>query len=148
MTLSTHPIGIFDSGLGGLTVLRQIRALLPQEEILYFADTARLPYGNKSPEAIARYTQEGIEFLLEKGVKAIILACNTACACTAKQPQNFPIPLINIVEEGIRTLTALPSLKTIAVLATRATIDSNIFPSLLPLTHVLSIACPLFRPPC
>lgn len=145
-------IGIFDSGFGGLTVMRQVRALLPYENMLYFGDTARLPYGNKNSNTILRYTVEGASFLVEQGIKALVIACHTACSAAAvEQLRNlFPIPIISIVEESIEEVVHSSSQGKVAILATRATILSEIYQknlsANLPHAKLQAIACPLFVP--
>src|SRR5580704_14660401 len=98
----SYSIAIFDSGFGGLTVMRHIRALLPKENILYFGDTARLPYGNKSPETIFNYCVENVSFLLQQKIKILVIACHTACTTAlARLKQRYSIPVIDIMEPGI-----------------------------------------------
>ena len=102
MSESQRPIGFFDSGIGGLTVLRAIRAHLPYENLVYLGDTARLPYGTKSPETIDRYTSQSISALLKQNVKAIVVACNSASTAllNSKIPVESPVPIYNVIEPG------------------------------------------------
>ena len=93
------PIGVFDSGVGGLTVVAALRRRLPRESILYLGDTARLPYGTKSPATVARYSRRNVEFLLTRGVKAVVVACNTASAL-ALDALDIPVPIWGVVEPG------------------------------------------------
>lgn len=149
--MSHKPIGIFDSGFGGLTVMRAIRALLPHENIVYFGDTARLPYGNKSPETIIRYSLENADFLLKKEIKVLVIACNTACSVALDAVQKaLPIPVIGIISPGVEKVIEETRSKKIGVLGTRATIASGVHReqilSRLPEADVTDIACPLFVP--
>lgn len=100
-------IGVFDSGLGGLTVLKEIKKILPNEDLVYFGDTARVPYGPRSKETIMKYTFQAINFLLTKDVKAIVIACNTATARSLVEAQEkYDIPIIGVIEAGARTAAA------------------------------------------
>jgi len=144
-------IGIFDSGLGGLTVLREIERLLPEESLIYFGDTARVPYGNKSAETIERYALENASFLLEKNVKALVVACNTASAYGVEaMRRTFQIPIIEVINPGAEAVVAATRTKRVAVLGTKATIASEAYPKAIhaidPSVSVLSIACPLLTP--
>src|SRR5258708_39332219 len=95
--MSNSSIGIFDSGFGGLTVMKAIQALLPHENILYFGDTARLPYGTKSRETVLRYSIENTSFLIQQGIKALVVACHTACSFALEElQQKFDIPIIGV----------------------------------------------------
>lgn len=151
-------IGIFDSGLGGLTVARAVRRAFPKEAICYLGDTARVPYGAKSPETVQRYAREIIAFLLTRGVKAVVAACNTvsAAALPAMQHQ-YPVPVLGVVETGAEM--ALREAKhnsqsdqpvRIGVIGTATTIASEAYPLSIhardPRAHVCQKACPLFVP--
>lgn len=144
-------IGIFDSGVGGLTVLKQLMRTLPQENFVYFGDTARLPYGDKSRETIINYSVENTHFLLEKKIKMLVIACNTASAF-ALEPltQMFQIPIIGPIEPGAELALQTSKNKRIAILGTRGTISSKAFENAIlskfPSAYVLSIACPLLVP--
>src|SRR5271156_4382788 len=117
----TASIGVFDSGSGGLTVMRAIRELLPHENIIYFGDTAHLPYGNKSAETILRYSLESASFLERQGIKILVIACNTACSAALAQVRNASkIPVIGISEQGVEEVTRLLPEKKIGILATMA----------------------------
>ena len=119
-------IGVFDSGIGGLTVLKEIRKVLPNEKIYYFGDTARVPYGEKTKELIIRYSKEIVEFLLEKDVSAIVVACNTATALALKELKEiFKIPIIGVIEAGARTAINTTKNGKIGVIGTKATINSE-----------------------
>ena len=119
-------IGVFDSGIGGLTVLKEIRKVLPNEKIYYLGDTARVPYGEKTKELIVRYSKEIVEFLLEKEVSAIVVACNTATALALKElKETFKIPIIGVIEAGARTAINTTKSNKIGVIGTKATIKSG-----------------------
>lgn len=144
-------IGIFDSGLGGLTVMRAIRACMPHENIIYFGDTAHLPYGNKSAETILRYSLENASFLVAQGVKVLVIACNTACSAALEQVRkSSPIPVIGITEQGVEEVIRLFPEGKIGLLGTRATITSGIFQQQLlsrsKTLELFPISCPLFVP--
>ncbi len=148
---SSAGIGIFDSGFGGLTVMRAIRDLLPQENIIYFGDTARLPYGNKSPETILRYSKENADFLKSLGIKLLIIACNTASSIALSHLRSsLDIPIIGITEQGLEAVVRSSKTGQIAILGTRATIASGFYqhniPKKLPFAQVNPICCPLFVP--
>lgn len=145
------PIGMFDSGVGGLTVMRQIQQLLPFESITYFGDTARLPYGDKSPEAIVRYSIENAQFLMDQQIKILVVACNTATAYALLALQELcPIPVIGVIAPGAEKAVAVTHNGHIAVLGTKATIRSGVYQKEIlkrdPQAVVTSIACPLFVP--
>lgn len=145
------PIGMFDSGLGGLTVMRQLVRELPNENILYFGDTARLPYGSKSPETIVRYSLEIADFLMDRGVKMIVVACNTASShALSVLRERYPVPVIGVIEPGAEAAVQATSNGRIAVLGTRGTIRSNSYQKaisqLSPGAEVVPVACPLFVP--
>jgi glutamate racemase len=147
--LSSSSIGIFDSGFGGLTVMKAIRASLPHENIIYFGDTAHLPYGNKSPETIRRYAQESVAFLKELGIKILVVACHTACSAAFDiLRESFDIPIIGILEQGVEAIAETSSAGHIAVLGTKTTISSGVYQQLLqqklPTAQVSPISCPLF----
>jgi glutamate racemase len=143
-----RPIGIFDSGIGGLTVLRAIHELLPSESIVYLGDTARVPYGTKSRETIIRYSVNNARFLLNEGVKMVVVACNTASAHALEDVARLTTnPVIGVVEGGV--IAALKEASgAIGVIGTEATIRSNKYPleinRLQPGIKVFSKACPLF----
>ena len=122
------PLGIFDSGVGGLTVVRAVQELLPAENILYLGDTARLPYGSKSPETIRQFASEDVRFLLSKGVKAIVVACNTATAHALPQLlDQYRVPIIGVIEPGVEAALACPDATRIGIIATRGTIRSHAY---------------------
>ena len=144
-------IGVFDSGIGGLTVLKEIRKVLPNEKIYYFGDTARVPYGEKTKELIIRYSKEIVEFLLEKDVSAIVVACNTATALALEELKEiFKIPIIGVIEAGARTAINTTKNGKIGVIGTKATIKSGKYEEEIKLfsknAKIFQKACPLFVP--
>lgn len=145
---SDAPIGVFDSGVGGLTVAREIMRQIPNETIIYFGDTARVPYGNKSQETIIKYSRQIIHFLINKGVKAIVIACNTASAFALETVKHeFDIPIIGVVRPGANAAAAASHNGRIGVIATEGTISSHIYKDFLSMTNpniqVFGKACPL-----
>ena len=155
--MNSLPIGIFDSGVGGLTVMRELRRLLPAEHLVYLGDTARVPYGNKSYATVTRYSTEDVQFLLGHGVKMIVIACNTASAIAADvlRKQFSGIPILGMIGPGSRAAMAATSNGRIGVIATAATIGSGAYEARIraiftesgrALETVLSQACPLFVP--
>jgi glutamate racemase len=143
------PIGVFDSGIGGLTVLKTLLQSFPNENFIYVGDTARLPYGNKSPQTIRRYTEETLEFLKQKGIKCAVIACNSASSQFSEA--NFKeIPVFNVIAPGAQAAQAQTKNKKIGVLGTRATVTSEAYSkallSLSPDLNIYSVACPLFVP--
>ncbi len=143
-------IGIFDSGVGGLTVFKEIARLLPGENLLYLGDTARVPYGTKSVETVQRYALEAAEFLVNQGVKLLVVACNTASAVALPLlRERFQLPVIGVIEPGARR--AAESLnRHIGVIGTEGTINSQRYAeaihTLVPDAQISSVACPLFVP--
>lgn len=143
-----RPIGIFDSGLGGLTVLKEIQKLLPDENLIYFGDNGRTPYGTKSKETVIRYTFQDIDFLLSHNVKMIVIACNTASSCSLPHViAKCEVPVVEVVGPGSRAASAG---KKIAVIGTPATIESGVYRTALanisPEIQYFGKACPLFVP--
>ena len=150
-TKKTAPIGVFDSGVGGLTVAREIMRNLPKEDIVYFGDTARVPYGSKSKDNIIRYSRQIINFLKTKGVKVIVIACNTASALALDAVKDeFDIPIIGVVEPGARAALSVTQSKKIGVIGTEATVRSSMYEQIIqranPEVEVVAKACPLFVP--
>jgi glutamate racemase len=140
---------MFDSGIGGLTVMKQIIHRLPHEHILYFGDTARLPYGNKSSETIIKYSIENSTLLINEEIKLLVVACNTATAHALERlQQTFDIPIVGVIEPGAQRATEVTHNKRIGVLATKSTIHSRRYELAIKEriadAHVVSIACPLF----
>lgn len=146
---ASRSIGLFDSGIGGLTVMREIAALLPDEHLIYFGDTARLPYGNKSSDAILRFALDSSNFLLSQNIKLLLVACHTACAHALKELQRqLPIPVLGVMVPGIEQLLAVTQTNHVAILGTSSTISSGVPQSLLlasrPSLQIQAISCPLF----
>ena len=149
--MSSAPVGIFDSGLGGLTVARSIYERLPHESTVYFGDTARVPYGPKSPETVRRYSLEILRWLLDQGVKAVVVACNTSTAHALEALQEAsPVPVIGVIEPGARAATEASRSGPIGVIGTAGTIASDAYARaihrLRPEARVEQRACPLFVP--
>lgn len=145
------PIGVFDSGVGGLTVAREIMRQLPNERIVYFGDTARLPYGSKSKENVIRFSRQIVRFLETQQVKAIVVACNTASAYALEDlEKESDIPMIGVVKPGARAALATTANKKIGVVGTEATISSGIYSRYIEEhdadVSVVGKACPLFVP--
>lgn len=145
------PIGVFDSGVGGLTVAKEIMKRLPKEKIIYFGDTARVPYGNKSRETVTAYSRQIVNFLLGKGVKAIVVACNTASAFALETIRDeLPVPVVGVVKPGARTAAGTTENGRIGVIGTEGTINSGLYVEYLkeirPDLNVFGKACPLFVP--
>jgi glutamate racemase len=143
------PIGVFDSGVGGLTVVREIIRQLPSENIVYFGDTARVPYGTKSRDTIINYSEQIVHFLLTKQVKAVVVACNTATSYALEDlKEKFDIPMIGVVRPGAMTAVKATRNGRIGIIATEGTIGSGIYPKVIheyhPEVEVVQKACPLF----
>ena len=148
---SAAPIGVFDSGLGGLTVAHAIMRQLPAESLIYFGDTARVPYGPKSPDTVRRYSREISAFLIEQGVKAIVVACNTATAhALPVLREELDVPVIGVVEPGARAAVRATRSGHIGVIGTAGTIRSQAYVRAIyaenPDVRVTALACPLFVP--
>lgn len=147
----TAPIGVFDSGVGGLTVVREIVRHLPNENIVYFGDTARVPYGSKSQKTIIRFSEQIIRFLKTKQVKAIVIACNTASALALDAVRDeFDVPIMGVVIPGARAAVEATSNKKVGVIGTEATVRSGMYTRVIqkmnPEIQVIEKACPLFVP--
>lgn len=126
--MDARPIGIFDSGIGGLTVVARVLEALPTEHVLYFGDTARLPYGSKSPETVTRFSREIAHFLLRRDVKAIVVACNSASAVALEVlRRELPVEVIGVVEPGARAACARTKTGRVGVIGTQATIRSTAY---------------------
>jgi glutamate racemase len=148
---ASGPIGVFDSGVGGLTVAKALRELLPNERIVYLGDTARLPYGNKSASTVERYSLEIAEMLVAEDAKIIVVACNTASSVALpKLQQSFPVPVIGVIRPGAEAAIRVTRNRHIGVIGTRATIKSSAYEKALhdldADVHVTSRACPLLVP--
>lgn len=146
-----NPIGVFDSGVGGLTVAREIMRQLPNERIVYFGDTARVPYGSKSKETVTRFSRQIVHFLETQDVKAIVVACNTASAYALEElEKEVNIPMIGVVRPGTRAALEATVNKKIGVIGTEATINSGIYSRYIQESDrdvtIIGKACPLFVP--
>ena len=144
-------IGVFDSGIGGLTVAKEIKKLLPRERVIYLGDTARLPFGSKSPATIQRYSLQIAEFLLKRGIKILVIACNTASAWALEQVEAFsPVPVVGVILPGCSEAVKSTRKKKVGVICTSATRRSEAYPvgirELDPQIHVVTRQCPLFVP--
>ncbi|HEY7877448.1 MAG TPA: glutamate racemase [Gemmatimonadaceae bacterium] len=151
MTSPRDPIGVFDSGIGGLTVVRELVHQLPHERIIYFGDTARVPYGPKSPDTVQRYSREIAAWLISQQVKAIVVACNTATAHALEILQReFPLPVIGVVQPGARAAVDATRTSHIGVIGTAGTVASGAYERAIHAiqrdAHVVAQACPLFVP--
>ncbi len=145
------PIGVFDSGVGGLTVAREIMRQIPNERLVYFGDTARVPYGNKSKETVTKYSRQIVRFLQTQKVKAIVVACNTASAYALEEiEKELDIPVIGVVKPGARVAAEATRNKKVGVIATAGTIQSHIYTDYIQGIQsdiqVIGKACPLFVP--
>lgn len=147
--MDNRPIGIFDSGVGGLTVVREVMEQLPYEDIIYFGDTARIPYGSRSEQTIKKYAHQCAAFLKNKNVKTIVVACNTASSIALEDLQNnFEIPIIGVIDPGARSAANITENGHIGVIGTTATINSSAYQNrIMQYRHdaeVIGIPCPLF----
>ena len=145
------PIGVFDSGVGGLTVVREIMRQLPGENVIYFGDTARVPYGSKSKQTVLKYSRQIVRFLMTKNVKAIVIACNTASALALEDMRDeINVPIMGVVRPGARMAVEMTSTKSVGVIGTDATIKSGIYTDYIGKLDknvtVVGKACPLFVP--
>jgi len=146
-----RPIGVFDSGIGGLTVLSALIEAMPSENFIYLGDTARLPYGTKSPEIIARYSRENTEFLLAKGIKLLVVACNTSSAVALDQiARQTIVPVVGVIDPGARSAATASRSGKIGVIGTEATIASGAYTRAIhhcrPHAEIYTRACPLLVP--
>jgi glutamate racemase len=151
MNKESKPIGIFDSGIGGLTVLKELCKKLPHENTVYLGDTARVPYGIRSPETVTRYSFENTRFLFSKEVKMIVVACNTASSVSLESIRNAaPVPFVGVIGPGAKAAAAATENKKIGIIGTEATIKSNSYAQAIKSIdsdiEVFGIACPLFVP--
>ncbi|MDD3692519.1 MAG: glutamate racemase [Oscillospiraceae bacterium] len=148
--MDNRPIGVFDSGLGGLTVVRQLIRELPGEQIIYFGDTGRVPYGTRSPETIEKYTRQDCNFLLKEDVKLIIAACGTVSSVAPHVLNTLPVPALGVVEPAAKAAATVTRNGIIGVIGTSATINSGSFliniRKIRPSSQVVEQACPLFVP--
>jgi glutamate racemase len=150
-SVSERAIGVFDSGVGGLTVFKEILQLLPGEELVYLGDTARVPYGTKSPPTVLRYALEASAFLIDRQVKLLVVACNTASSVALPSlEERFSLPVIGVIEPGARRAASVTRTGKVGVIGTEGTIKSGAYAraihALDPKIDVLSVPCPLFVP--
>ncbi len=148
MPNNNSPIGIFDSGLGGLTVVRALKGILPNESIIYFGDTGRVPYGSRSPEVIRQYARQDIDFLLSKNVKMVIAACGTVSSVAADIGNSLDVPFLEVVSPAAKFAAEHTSNKNIGIIGTNATINSGSYEKIIqdinPDINVFTKGCPLF----
>lgn len=149
--MDPRPIGVFDSGLGGLTAVRQLMDQLPGEDIIYFGDTSRVPYGGRSPETVLKYTRQDINFLLQFDIKAIVIACNTADTAAGAQVQReYDLPICGAIRPTARKAAMTTRNNKIGVIGTKATINGRGYDGIIremnPRAQVKSLACPLLVP--
>jgi glutamate racemase len=150
--MSDHrPIGIFDSGVGGLTVVNEVAKILPREDVVYFGDTARVPYGTKSKETVTNFSVENVEFLMTHDVKLVIVACNTASSLSLDFLKRcFRVPIIGVIEPGAKCAVSSTRNNTIGIIGTRATVSSGAYEKAIkkiaPRSRVVAAGCPLFVP--
>jgi len=150
--VNRRPIGVFDSGIGGLTVVRELIRQLPHESLIYFGDTARVPYGNKSPETVRRYSREILEFLVSRDVKLVVVACNTASAHALEELRRLaPVKVEGVIEPGARAAVAASRGGRIGVIGTAGTVASGAYTRAIEQAadgrvQVAAQACPLFVP--
>lgn len=149
--MSTQPIGVFDSGIGGLTVVRALTHRLPHENIVYFGDTARVPYGPKSPQVVRDYAAQDVDFLISRGVKMVVIACNTVSAVALDVVQKrAKVPVVGVIQPGASTAVTSSQRKRIGIIGTEATVASQAYAHAIrqldPSVKAFARACPLFVP--
>jgi len=147
--MDNRPIAVFDSGIGGLTVLNEIMEQLPGEDIIYLGDTARIPYGTRSKETVIKYVLQSFQFLMTKDIKAIVIACNTATALAMEEAQKeFSLPIIGVIEPGSKASISCTKNNTIGIIGTEGTINSGAYQKRIrgevPDAEIIGISCPLF----
>ncbi|HKJ67349.1 MAG TPA: glutamate racemase [bacterium] len=148
---SAAPLGVFDSGLGGLTVVRQLQRVFPSLSIIYYGDTARVPYGTKSPDTVTRFSRQIVDFLIAQEVQAIMVACNTASAAAVPRIRDeYPIPIYGVVDPGAQAAVAATRSGRIGVIGTNSTIRTSVYTKAIrqidASIRVFGKACPLFVP--
>lgn len=148
--MDNRAIGVFDSGLGGLSAVRELRKILPNEDIVFFGDTGRLPYGSKSPETIEKYAGECLRFLERQNVKMLIIACGTVSSVYADKMENFSVPCMGVVEPTVKSAVKATKNGKIGLIATSATVSSKSYEKqtakIMPSAEFYAKACPLFVP--
>jgi len=145
------PIAVFDSGVGGLTIVRELLNILPQESVIYLGDTARVPYGTKSKETVLRFTEEAISFFQDRGVKMLLIACNTSSSLALPElKRDYDFKILGVIESGVEEAVKVSRVKRVGVIGTEATISSAVYERELkeldPNIEVFSQPCPLFVP--
>src|SRR5699024_3394517 len=146
-----HAIGVIDSGVGGLTVVHELMRQLPKEKLIYLGDTLRCPYGPRSKKEVKQFTWEMVEFLLKKNIKMIVIACNTATACSLADLQlELDIPVLGVVQPGARSAITATESNRVGIIGTEGTKRSVAYPNALKsiksVIHVTALSCPLFAP--
>lgn len=149
--MNNQPIGVFDSGIGGLTVAREIVRTLPNESIIYLGDTARIPYGTRSKEVVTRFAKELMDYLLKQDVKALVVACNTISATCLEELQEIsPVPVLGVIKPAAKLATKTTQSKVVGVIGTRGTVGSKAYDNEIAQLDnnikVISQACTLFVP--
>lgn len=150
--MDMRPIGVFDSGLGGLTAVRSLRQILPGEDLIYFGDTARVPYGGRAKETLLKYARQDVRFLRSFDLKAILVACGTVSttALPDLQAENAPLPIVGVVEPTCRRAVEMTRNRKIGLIATQASVRSGAYEAAIrqmdPAAEVIGLACPLFVP--
>lgn len=149
-SMDPRPIGVCDSGLGGLTAVRRLRQVLPEEDIVFLGDTGRLPYGGRSPETILRYAKEDLAFLLGQNVKAVVVACGTVSSIALPLLKELPVPVRGVVEGAAKRASAVTKNRRVGILGTEAAIRAGAYVralrALCPEVRTLAVACPRFVP--
>ena len=150
--MNSKPIGVFDSGIGGLTVVHALTRRLPHENIVYFGDTARVPYGPKSPQVVREYAAQDVDFLLSKNVKMVVIACNTVSAVAVDVVQKHArMPVVGVIAPGAKAAVGATRKRRVGIIGTRATVNSNAYTNAvrrrlrLPLLNLLLPSNPLAR---
>ena len=148
--MDNRAIGVFDSGYGGLTAVKALRELLPNEKIIYFGDSARAPYGPRAVSQLKRMAQQDVDLLLSKGVKAVLAACGTVSSNAAEVLENCPVKTIGVLKAGVKAMSAVSAPGPLAIIATEASIKSGSFErelkALCPDREIIALACPHFVP--
>ena len=149
--MDQRPVGVFDSGVGGLTAVRELRNLLPSENIIYFGDTSRVPYGGRSEEILLKYARQDVHFLRSFDIKAILVACGTvSTTCLPKLQRENDLPILGVVEPACRRAVELTRNKRVGLIATAASVRSGAYEKSVagmdPSVEVVAKACPLFVP--
>jgi len=144
-------IAVFDSGVGGLTIVKELLNVLPKESVIYLGDTARVPYGAKSKETVTRFTEEAISFLKDKGIKVLLIACNTSSSLALPNlDDNYDFEILGVVDAGVEEAAKVSRIKRVGVIGTEATINSGVYEKKLkeldPSLEIFSKSCPLFVP--